>query len=155
MAAADTAFSDDGLVDYNVEEAIKTFFQSDACDSNHVAADYVIARGKLENPYAKDLLQDANLSSGVQYCKWNGDVRDRSEGHFALNTIIPLPDGCASDKFVLISIAELESLRRKVELHVNVDGYTRFFSRQLTTKTPCMSNWELRARGSWWPLPLG
>jgi hypothetical protein len=33
-------------------------------------------------------------------------------------------------------------------------GFTRFFSPQLTTKTPCVSNWELRVRGSWWPLPL-
>ena len=28
------------------------------------------------------------------------------------------------------------------------DGYTRFFSPQLPTKTPCVSNWELRVRGS-------
>ena len=34
-------------------------------------------------------------------------------------------------------------------------GHARFFSPQLATKTPCMSNWELRVRGSWWPLPLG
>ena len=27
-------------------------------------------------------------------------------------------------------------------------GYTRFFSPQLPTKTPCVSNWELRVRGS-------
>jgi hypothetical protein len=73
-------------------------------------------RGLLDNPHAEDLLNSTDRGTGIQRCKWNGDSRTRREDHFALNTAMPLPEGTA-DKFVLISVAELESLRRKVELH--------------------------------------
>jgi hypothetical protein len=96
MRDAQAAF--DGLADCGDEDAIKAFFKSDNCNCNSVAT----------------------LSTGVKRCNWHQESHASREGHFALNTVIPLPNGVA-EKFVLISVPELESLRCKVELHENVE----------------------------------
>ena len=106
-----------GLVDYSEENAIDeklidTFFRYDTSSCRNVASDYIISRGLLDTPYASGLL-DGNQSTGIQYCNWNQHKRDSCEDHFALDTVIPLPKG-AAETFVLISVPELESLRRKV-----------------------------------------
>jgi hypothetical protein len=117
MHDAQAAF--DGLADYGDEDAITAFFQSDNCNCNNVATDCILSRGLLNNPCADDLL-NGNLSTGVKHCSWNQESQASHEGHFVLNAVIPLPNGVA-EKFVLISAPELESLRRKVELHENVE----------------------------------
>jgi hypothetical protein len=130
LGTAQAAFSDEGLVDYNTEEAVRKFFQSDAFNCNDVASDCVLSRGLLDNPYAKDLLNSTDRSTGIQRYKWNGESRTRREDHFALKTIIPLPAGTA-DEFVLISVAELESSRRKVELHENAEKHCKGIKKTL------------------------
>jgi hypothetical protein len=112
LGTAQAAFSDEGLVDCNTEEAVRKFFQSDACNCNDLASDFILSRGLLDNPHAKDLLNSIDRSTGIQHCKWNGESLARREDHLALKTIIPLPAG-AADEVALISVAELESLRRK------------------------------------------
>jgi hypothetical protein len=58
------------------------------------------------------------------------ESRTRREDRFALNTVIPLPDG-AADKFALISVAELESSRRKVGLHEDVEKHCKGIKKPL------------------------
>ena len=115
----DAQASFEGIVDYNSEEGIKSFFKHDKFNCNGIATDYIISRGLLDKPYAADLLS-GKLGTGVQYCNWNQESQVSGEGFFALDTVIPLPKGVA-EKFVLISVPELESLRRKVELHENIE----------------------------------
>jgi hypothetical protein len=83
LGAAQAAFDED-QVDYNTEEAIKTCFQSDDCNCNAVASDYILSRGLLGNPYLT-----VENTTGVQCSKWNMESRTRSKDHFALNTVIP------------------------------------------------------------------
>jgi hypothetical protein len=128
MRDAQASF-DEGLVDYSDEKAIDTFFRHDTCSCKDVATDYILSRGLLDKPYASGLLS-GNLSTGVLCCNWNQLSRDSREGHFALDTVIPLPKG-AAEKFVLISAPELESLRRKVELHENVEKHCKGFKKPL------------------------
>ncbi len=132
MRDAQASFT--GLVDYSEENAIDekvidTFFRYDTSSSRSVASDYIISRGLLDTPYASGLLE-GNQSTGIQYCNWNQDNRDSREGHFALDTVIPLPKG-AAEAFVLISVPELESLRRKVELHENIEKHCKGFNKPL------------------------
>jgi len=118
-----------GLADYSDEDAINSFFRYDTSSCGSVASDYIISRGLLDTPYASGLLE-GNQSTGVQYCNWNQHQRDSCENHFVLDTVIPLPKG-AAEMFVLISVPELESLRRKVELHENVEKHCKGFKKPL------------------------
>jgi hypothetical protein len=67
LGTAHAAFDKDP-VDCNTEEAIKTHFQSDACNCNAVASDYILSRGLLNNPHSEDLLnrQVLNVANGTR-----------------------------------------------------------------------------------------